>query len=116
MGNSWEDIAQTLGVDRKTIYNRLKAAGIHSTRRTFPIISDEDLDEIITEFNNQHPFRGSTIVQAHRETRGIHLPRARVQDSLRRIDPIGVLVWSVASAVIGGLVAHIYTVLIAGLI
>ena len=50
------------------------------------------LDEIVAEIGRQHPFIGSTIMQGHLEARGIHISRTRVQQSLRRVDAIGVLV------------------------
>jgi hypothetical protein len=81
-----------MGVTRKTLYRRLKSAGISRARREFTEITDEALDEIVAEISLFHPFVGSVIVSGHLESRGIHLPRLRVQDSLRRVDEIGVLV------------------------
>ncbi|KAK7002035.1 Integrase catalytic domain-containing protein [Favolaschia claudopus] len=92
LGNSYEQIAQALGVDRKTLYRQLEKAGIPRARRIFTAISDEALDEVVSEISLAHPFVGSVIVAGHLESRGIHLPRLRVQDSLRRVDEIGVLV------------------------
>ncbi|KAK7015753.1 Integrase catalytic domain-containing protein [Favolaschia claudopus] len=92
LGNSYEQIAQALGVDRKTLYRQLEKAGIPRARRSFTAISDEALDEVVSEISLAHPFIGSVIVSGHLESRGIHLPRLRVQDSLRRVDEIGVLV------------------------
>ncbi|KAK7059525.1 Integrase catalytic domain-containing protein [Favolaschia claudopus] len=92
LGNSYEQIAQALGVDRKTLYWQLEKAGIPRARRSFTAISDEALDEVVSEISLAHPFVGSVIVSGHLESRGIHLPRLRVQDSLRRVDEIDVLV------------------------
>ena len=92
LGNSWADIAAVLGVDRKTLYNHLRAAGIQNTRRQFTDISDEDLDSVVTEISRAHPFIGSTIIQGHLVARQIYLPRTRVMESLRRVDAVGVLV------------------------
>ena len=34
-GNSWSDIAAVFGVDHKTLYNHLRAAGFENTRRSY---------------------------------------------------------------------------------
>ncbi|KAF7359937.1 Integrase catalytic domain-containing protein [Mycena venus] len=92
LGNSWTDISHAMGVDRKTLYRQFEVAGISTARREFTDITDNALDEIVVEISLSHPFVGSVIVSGHLESRGIHLPRLRVQDSLRRVDEIGVLV------------------------
>ena len=91
LGNSWIAIGRAYGVDRKTIYNHLLKAGISPERKAYTVITDEALDEVVSEISLQHPFIGSTILMGHLETRQIHLPRKRVQDSLRRVDVMGVL-------------------------
>ncbi|KAI5885431.1 uncharacterized protein SCHCODRAFT_02557851, partial [Schizophyllum commune H4-8] len=92
LGNSWEDVATAMGVARSTLYEHMDRAGLSSARRDFTAISNEELDELVTEFSRLHPFSGSAILMGDLEARGIHLPRARVQESLRRVDAIGVLV------------------------
>jgi hypothetical protein len=50
------------------------------------------LDELVSEISLSHPFVGSTIILEHLEAWGIHLPPKQIQDSLWRVDEIGVLV------------------------
>lgn len=92
LGNGYEDIARAMGVSRATLYRHFDDAGIPTSRLEFTQIDDATLDEIVAEISLSHPFVGSVIVGGHLEARGIHLPRLRVQNSLRRVDEIGVLV------------------------
>jgi len=92
LGNTWEDIATAMGVTRQTLYNHMATSGISTSRREFTEISDEDLDELVAEISLKHPFVGSAIVHGHLEAQQVHVPRLRVQESLRRVDAIGVLV------------------------
>lgn len=92
LGNTWQGVAYAMGVTRQTLYNRLNEAGLSTARKEYTDIGDEDLDEHVAEISLKHPFVGSTIVMGHLEAKGIHLQRLRVQDSLRRVDALGVLV------------------------
>ena len=103
LGLAWKDIAAAMGVSRKTLYNHLSAAGLSTTRPTYSDIADEDLDNVVQEICTSHPFSGSAVVQGHLETRGIHVQRSRVQASLRRVDPFGVLIRYVSTSIPPGL-------------
>lgn len=92
LGNTYEEIAKAMGVHRKTLTRHMESEGIPTARRAFTEIDDGSLDEIVAEISLARPFVGSVIVSGHLESRGIHLPRLRVQDSLRRVDEMGVLV------------------------
>ncbi|KAJ7601280.1 hypothetical protein FB45DRAFT_1017076, partial [Roridomyces roridus] len=92
LGNSFSDIGQAMGVSRWTITRHLEAAGLSTARRVYTEISDDALNELVAEISLGHPFVGSTIVSGHLETRQIHVPRFRVQESLRRVDELGVIV------------------------
>lgn len=92
LGNTWDDIAAAMGTTRRTLYNHLRKAGISTTDPRWTDIDDERLDDIVAKISEEHPFSGSTIVHGHLESRGIHLPRLRVQESLRRVDALGVLI------------------------
>lgn len=91
LGNTWGDIGKAYGVSRRTIFRHLKRAGLNLPYREFTVILNDDLDELVSQFSVNHPFTGSEILRGHLESLGIHLPRRRVQESLRRVDVLGVL-------------------------
>lgn len=80
-----------MGITRSTLYNHMNSAGLSTARKEWTPIEDTDLDKVVAEIAQEHPFVGSTIILGHLETRGIHLPPKRVQESLRRVDSVGVL-------------------------
>lgn len=92
LGISWGEIAKAMGVTRQTLYNHMATAGLTTSRPPHSELSDEELDALITDISQAHPFSGCAIIQGHLESRGIHVARVRVQESLRRVDAIGVLV------------------------
>lgn len=89
-GSSWADIAKLLNVARSTLYLHMKAEG-RPTARPYTEISDTDLDNMIREIVLQHPHAGAVIMSGHLTSRGIKVPLLRVQTSLKRVDPIGVM-------------------------
>ena len=91
LGASWERVAESMGVHRRTLYYHLQYNGIATTSPNYTDISDDNLDEVVAEISLAHPFDGSGIIRGHLRTRDIHLPMRRVQESLKRVDPIGVL-------------------------
>lgn len=92
LGNSWDSVSDVMGVTRATMYRHLSHAGLSTAQQPFTEISDEDLDEHISSIPLEHPFVGSSIMMGHLEAKGIHLPSERIQESLRRVDALGVLV------------------------
>jgi hypothetical protein len=92
LGNSWESISEAMGVSRRTMYYHLQRAGLSTARRPFTDISDDDLDEHVSAISLAHPFAGSAIIMGHLEAINIHLPSERVQESVKRVDALGVLV------------------------
>jgi hypothetical protein len=91
MGNSWNEVAGVFGVARRTIYYHLTAANRSPLRPEYNIISDNILDEAVTLVCLKHPYSGQNVIQAHLAAAGIRVPVHRVQASLQRVDPIGVL-------------------------
>ena len=49
-----------LGVSRWTIYRRVEKYGLQSMKEFSPLLSDEDLDGLLTDYINRH---GETIGQ-----------------------------------------------------
>ncbi|KAJ7854131.1 hypothetical protein B0H13DRAFT_1903773 [Mycena leptocephala] len=62
---------------------------------SFTEIDDDTLDGMVAEISLKHPFAGSSTVQGHLEAQNVHIPIARVKESFRRVDTIGVILeWS----------------------
>lgn len=91
LGASWVRVAHAMGVARQTLYSHLQELGFSTARPVFTEITDDDLDEIVAEISLEHPFDGSGIMRGHLKSRGINLSILRVQESLKRVDPLGVL-------------------------
>jgi hypothetical protein len=92
LGNSWESVSEAMGITRQTMYNHLTRAGLSTARRPFTDITDEELDERVSAISLKHPFAGSSIIMGHLEGLGLHLSLEQVQECLRRVDALGVLV------------------------
>ncbi|XP_041860719.1 uncharacterized protein LOC121652157 isoform X2 [Melanotaenia boesemani] len=54
-------------------------------------LDDKDLDEKVTQILQHQPNCGYKMMLGHLNAQGIHIQRQRVQDSMRRVDPHGVL-------------------------
>jgi hypothetical protein len=93
MGNSWTEVAKVMGTTRQTLYNRFQRLplGDRPPPRRSTDISDPDLDAQVAIVKINHPNIGAKIVCAHLEGREVHVPRACVLASLRRVDPVGVV-------------------------
>ncbi len=90
-GASLTSIAMAMGVTTRTIYNHMQAAGRTTTCCSFTQMSNEDLDDLVSEMTLNFPFVGIRIIQGHLEARGIHLPYNRIRESLHRVDKAGLL-------------------------
>lgn len=91
MGNSWAQVAQALGVGRRTLLDHMERAGMSTARPAYDFLTDNELDELVAEISLLHPFVGGSIVLGHLESLGLHIQRERVTASLQRVDAIGVL-------------------------
>lgn len=91
LGASWSRVATAMGVARRTIYYHLERLGISSTEPQYTDITDDELDEKVAQISLSHPFDGAGIIRGHLKAQNINLPMNRVQESLKRVDPLGVL-------------------------
>ena len=58
-------------------------------------LTDEDLDNVVTQINRHYPRHGYRNVEGHLLQRNMRVSRQRVRDSLCRVDPEGIaLRWS----------------------
>lgn len=91
LGASWERVACSLGVTERTVWNRLEEMGLScSTRPKISDLTDDELDEVVALISLEHPLAGYNIMNGHLKGKGYTIPISRVQESLRRVDPVGV--------------------------
>ena len=79
---TWTRICHTLCFSRTTLWRRLKEVNYNFRESRFTIISDIDLQQQVAENT------GERMVIGILRSRGIHVPRHRVRDIIRCIDPI----------------------------
>jgi hypothetical protein len=91
MGNSWDNIAQVLGVTRSTLYRHLDFAGLSTSRPEYDNITNEELDNAVAAISLKHPYLGQNLIRAHLASAGILVHIQRVQASLQQVDAVGVL-------------------------
>ena len=86
-GFSWQTIAYILGVSRWTIYRRVQEYGLKSMT-DFSLMSDGELDNIISEYMNQHgKTTGQSYITGYLRSKGLRVQRSRVRQSMARVDP-----------------------------
>jgi hypothetical protein len=90
MGASWKEIGDQLSVHPNTARNHMQQANL-PTKRLYSQLSDDELDEKVAAIVSNHPFSGAVIVTGHLFSMGLKIPHIRVQASLKRVDPIGVM-------------------------
>ena len=81
-------IAEMLQVGKRTIERRMSQFRVSA--RSFSDISKDDLDSVVREIKLFYPNLGSKSLVGHLASRNIKVPRARIRDSLWRVDPLGV--------------------------
>ncbi len=84
------EMATMLSVSAKTVQRRLKAHGLSITNM-YSSISNETLDNHVTEVLQMFPNCGYRRMLGFLTTRGIRMQEWRVRESMHRVDPDGVL-------------------------
>ena len=84
-------IASMLGVSLRAIQRRLSEFGI-SIRMTYSTITDDELDEIVSQIQTQFPMYGNRLMQGQLLSRGYRIQQKRVRESQRRVDPEGTII------------------------
>ncbi|KAJ6592138.1 hypothetical protein DFH09DRAFT_1073208 [Mycena vulgaris] len=105
--NMYSPPAKAMGVGRSTLYRHMEERGLSTARREWSDLTDDQIGELVSEISLAHPFVTTTIVLGHLEAHKVHLPQARVQESLRRVDRIGVLVRCAPSKLLSCLVSDV---------
>ena len=84
-GFSVPDIANLLDV---SVRRRMTCFGL-SVRETYSQISDDELEDLVREIQQDHPNWGNRLMYGCLLAKGIQLPHQRVREVQSRIDPEG---------------------------
>ena len=87
-GFRWNDISRILQVSSRTLRRLRHELGMRVDGREFTDLTNVQLDGIIREVLGVTPSAGLRLVQGSLHRRGVHVQRARVLQSLRRVDPV----------------------------
>lgn len=83
-----EEMSLMLDCSKRSVERKLHAYGLST--RNYTVISDSDLDNIVLQFSTAFPRCGEKMVRSRLYSQGIHIPRERIRQSLRRVDPLGI--------------------------
>lgn len=89
-GLSTSEIADLLGVSTSTIGRRMAQHGIRHSD-LYSVISDNQLDALVTEIHHIHPNAGYKMMLGHMRSRGLLIQKHRLQASMRRVNPEGTM-------------------------
>ncbi|KAF6721775.1 hypothetical protein FQA47_019198, partial [Oryzias melastigma] len=82
-------IAKCLGVSRRTVYRRMQEYGF-SVRGSYSIMTDQELDGIISSLKSHMPNAGYRMVHGHLISMGLHVQWWRMKASMHRVDAAGI--------------------------
>ena len=83
-------IAQLVQTSVSTVRRRMNEFGL-SIRDTYSSINDEQLDWLISELQHRYPNCGYRLLRGHLGAMGQRVQEHRIRESLRRVDPVGVM-------------------------
>lgn len=78
---TWAEVSSVLGVSSRTLQRRAKEWNISR----FTVIADQALDHEIYQIKLNFPNSGEVMITGHLLSRGIHVQRQRLRDSLVRL-------------------------------
>ena len=84
------EIANLFGTSKRTVERHMKEFGL-SAATTYAPLSDQQLDELIRDIQRDFPNAGCKRVTGLLRARGVYMQQARVRQSMRRVDPEGIL-------------------------
>ena len=87
VGFNKTQISRMLGVCARTITRRMNQYNLEGIQ--FSVLTDQELDRIVTEVQRQFPQSGYRQILAMLKCQGIYVKEHRLRDSLRRCDPLG---------------------------
>ena len=98
LGFSGPSIADLLGVSLSTVRRRMSEYRL-SIRSLYSVISDQELDKIVSEVKKEFPNCGYRLMKGHLLHRGYRVTQAQIRESLHRVDPEGIAIrWSSVSS------------------
>ena len=86
------DIASIFLCSCHTIERRMVELSVRPS--DFSVIADAELDRLVERIVSMHPQAGEKTVLSQLKSQGYKIQRQRVQDLIRRVDPIGLQVRS----------------------
>lgn len=94
LGFSGPRIAEVLGVSLSTVRRRMNDYNL-CIRSLYSVVTDEDLDRIVSDIKQEFPNCGYRLMKGHLLHRGYRVTQARIRESLHRVDPEGITIrWS----------------------
>lgn len=82
-------IAKCLGISKRTLFHRMQEFGL-SVRTSYSIVTDEELDSIISGIKAQMPNAGYRMVWGHLISMGLRIQWRRMMASMHRVDAAGI--------------------------
>ena len=84
------DIGRLLGVSARTIHRRLTEFGL-TVRIMYSDISEQHLDRIVRSILTEFPNIGYRRMTGFLQARGLRIQQTKIRESMRRVNPAGVL-------------------------
>lgn len=84
-----KQISEILCVSQRTIANKMRYYGL-SIRQSYTQMADEELDAEVKKKVTLFPIVGYRTVKAHLWSDGVKVTDKQIQNSMRRVDPLGV--------------------------
>ena len=88
LGFKWTQIAALLGITTRTLYNIRLELGLVDRSDNFTDITDQDLDTLVSEIQQEMPYIGQRLVRGALRSHGVHVPIIRLQQSILHADPV----------------------------
>lgn len=85
-----KQISEILCVSQRTIANKMRYYGL-SIRQSYTQMADEELDAEVKKKVTLFPTVGYRTVKAHLWSDGVKVTDKQIQNSMRRVDPLGVI-------------------------
>lgn len=83
-------VAQLLHTSTSTVRRRMREFGI-TVRSTYSAMDNDTLDGMVLELQHRYPNCGFRLLKGHLAALGHRIQEHRIRESLRRVDPIGIM-------------------------